>query len=216
MSAALLVAALASVPFSVHVSGRGPDVLLVPGLACSAEVWNETAAHLAKAHRVHAFTLAQFASAPRHQVVLGDGRAALRDDGRRSLLPRAARCLPRGGALMEAAALGVDVTAAARGDRGAYRRLVEGHKDLVASLALAIVGDVHSSEDVAEEVFVHVWRSLPRLRSPHSFLPWLRQLTRNRPRKWIETRGRTPWRLLDEDRLLAEVADARPRAARWP
>jgi pimeloyl-ACP methyl ester carboxylesterase len=65
MSAALLVAALTAAPFSVHVTGQGPDVLLVPGLACSAEVWNETVAHLAKAHRVHAFTLAGFAGQPR-------------------------------------------------------------------------------------------------------------------------------------------------------
>jgi len=113
---------------------------------------------------------------------------------------------------MEAAALGLDVAAAARGDRSAYGRLVDGNKGLVTAIALAIVGDVHSSEDVAQDVFLHVWQSLPRLRNPHSFLPWLRQLTRNRARKWLEARGRTPWRLVDEDRLLAEVADARPHA----
>jgi pimeloyl-ACP methyl ester carboxylesterase len=66
--AALLAASLVAAapqPFAVHVTGKGPDVLLVPGLACSAEVWDATAAHLAKDHRVHAFTLAGFAGQPR-------------------------------------------------------------------------------------------------------------------------------------------------------
>jgi len=61
MSLALVLASLVVAPFSVRVSGHGPDVLLIPGLACSGDVWNGTAAHLTKEHRVHVFTLAGFA-----------------------------------------------------------------------------------------------------------------------------------------------------------
>lgn len=50
--------------FRVTVSGAGPDVLLVPGLASSMEVWEETAAHLNGDYRVHRFTLAGFAGVP--------------------------------------------------------------------------------------------------------------------------------------------------------
>jgi len=47
--------------FSVEVSGTGKPVILIPGLGCSAEVWQETVAHLNKeGYQTHALTLAGF------------------------------------------------------------------------------------------------------------------------------------------------------------
>jgi RNA polymerase sigma factor (sigma-70 family) len=73
----------------------------------------------------------------------------------------------------------MDVSLAAGGDRDAFARLVARHQTLVASIALGVVRDVDASEDVAQEVFLAAWRGLPKLRTPGSFLPWLRQLARN-------------------------------------
>ncbi|MBX4159128.1 hypothetical protein K4A07_18570, partial [Lactiplantibacillus plantarum] len=58
--------AVAAAPFvsdrlSVEVVGQGPDVILVPGLASSREVWRATADWLKAAHRVHLVQLAGFA-----------------------------------------------------------------------------------------------------------------------------------------------------------
>ncbi|MGD2133534.1 MAG: alpha/beta fold hydrolase [Maricaulaceae bacterium] len=50
--------------FSVEVTGEGPDVILVPGLASSSAVWDETVAQLSSTHRVHAVQVAGFAGAP--------------------------------------------------------------------------------------------------------------------------------------------------------
>ncbi len=50
--------------FRTKISGSGPDVLLLPGLASSMEVWDETAAWLDDTRRVHQFTLAGFAGVP--------------------------------------------------------------------------------------------------------------------------------------------------------
>ncbi|MBP7705273.1 MAG: alpha/beta hydrolase [Caulobacter sp.] len=50
--------------FTVEVRGTGPDVILIPGLASSREVWNATADQLAKTHRVHLVQLAGFAGLP--------------------------------------------------------------------------------------------------------------------------------------------------------
>jgi RNA polymerase sigma factor (sigma-70 family) len=72
------------------------------------------------------------------------------------------------------------VEAAQQGDRDAFGEIVDATRNLVCSIAVAIVGDRTRSEDVAQEVLVAVWRGLPTLRDPASFLPWLRQLTRNR------------------------------------
>ena len=54
------VAAEPSTRFSVAVTGQGPDIILIPGLATPAEVWDATVAHLAPSHRVHVVQVAGF------------------------------------------------------------------------------------------------------------------------------------------------------------
>lgn len=49
---------------TVAASGAGPDVLLIPGLASSAEVWHATADHLAQHYRVHVVQVQGFAGTP--------------------------------------------------------------------------------------------------------------------------------------------------------
>lgn len=49
---------------SVEVVGSGPDVILIPGLASSREVWRAEAERLKATHRVHLVQLAGFAGAP--------------------------------------------------------------------------------------------------------------------------------------------------------
>jgi RNA polymerase sigma factor (sigma-70 family) len=83
-----------------------------------------------------------------------------------------------------------DVLSAQRGDPQAFGRLVDAARSTVSSIALATVRDVSWSEEVAQEVLIAAWRSLPRLRNPASFWPWLRQLTRNRARQHLRDRAR--------------------------
>ncbi|MBB2203877.1 alpha/beta fold hydrolase [Gluconacetobacter takamatsuzukensis] len=49
---------------AVSTSGVGPDVLLIPGLASSADVWRATVAHLAPHYRVHVVQVLGFAGTP--------------------------------------------------------------------------------------------------------------------------------------------------------
>ena len=49
---------------SVEVIGSGPNVILIPGLASSREVWRPLATRLAATHRVHLIQLAGFAGEP--------------------------------------------------------------------------------------------------------------------------------------------------------
>ncbi|PHY17504.1 alpha/beta fold hydrolase [Caulobacter sp. BP25] len=49
---------------TVTVTGKGPDVVLIPGLASSAAVWDQTAKQLSASHRVHVVQVAGFAGAP--------------------------------------------------------------------------------------------------------------------------------------------------------
>jgi len=52
--------ALASDRIAVTVTGQGPDVILIPGLASSVHVWDASVAHLAAHHRVHVVQVAGF------------------------------------------------------------------------------------------------------------------------------------------------------------
>jgi len=66
------------------------------------------------------------------------------------------------------------------GDAAGFARLVDTHRSMVCSIALSIVHDVSTSEDVAQDVFLAAWQQLGTLRNPASLVPWLRQITRNR------------------------------------
>ena len=57
-------AALTSDRITVTVRGKGPDVVLIPGLACSAAVWDATAKQLEDRYRMHIVQVAGFAGAP--------------------------------------------------------------------------------------------------------------------------------------------------------
>lgn len=49
---------------AVTVTGKGPDVVLIPGLASSGAVWDAAVKQLATSHRVHVVQVAGFAGAP--------------------------------------------------------------------------------------------------------------------------------------------------------
>jgi pimeloyl-ACP methyl ester carboxylesterase len=58
------VAGTVSNRITITVRGHGPDVLLIPGLACSSAVWDATASHLESHYRLHIIQVAGFAGAP--------------------------------------------------------------------------------------------------------------------------------------------------------
>jgi N-formylmaleamate deformylase len=51
-------------PFSVRVVGKGPPMLLIPGLATPGAVWDSTVAHYQDRYTLHVFTLAGFGGQP--------------------------------------------------------------------------------------------------------------------------------------------------------
>jgi pimeloyl-ACP methyl ester carboxylesterase len=50
--------------FTVEVKGQGPDVILIPGLASSSAVWDDTVKQLQDRYRLHIVQVAGFAGAP--------------------------------------------------------------------------------------------------------------------------------------------------------
>lgn len=100
--------------------------------------------------------------------------------------------------------------AAQRGDQQAFGQIVSGCQGGISAIALAIVRDVQTSEDIAQEAFLNAWTNLKRLRNAGSFLPWLRQITRNLARDHLRRRVTERRYDGDMDDILAVVADPAP------
>lgn len=98
-----------------------------------------------------------------------------------------------------------DLPAARNGDAVAYGRLVSATQRMVASVAMAITRDLQASEDIAQDTFLTAWQRIGQLGSTSSFLPWLRQVARNRAIDHVRA-GRYRETPVDPMDYLAEVA----------
>lgn len=103
--------------------------------------------------------------------------------------------------------------AAARGDHAAYGKVVALCQNAVTGIALAITRDVQASEDIAQEAFLKGWRQLDTLKNPDSFLPWLREITRNLARDHLRARRRRPMTGETAEIALTLAADTAPTPA---
>lgn len=77
---------------------------------------------------------------------------------------------------------------AKQGDRNAFETLMDNSFDRVFRLAYRITGSREAAEDVAQEVFLQAYRSLPRFRSDCRFSTWLHVIA---VRKSIDWRRQT-------------------------
>ena len=64
------------------------------------------------------------------------------------------------------------------GDELAWEALVRRLQGRVYALALHYVRSREEARDVAQEVFIRVWRNLPNFEQTQSFVPWLLKITR--------------------------------------
>jgi RNA polymerase sigma-70 factor (ECF subfamily) len=71
------------------------------------------------------------------------------------------------------------VSAAAEGDMAAFEQLVRRHIDAVYAHGLRFFGEKQAAEDVAQEVFVKLYRSLGSYEGNSAFTTWLFAVTRN-------------------------------------
>ncbi|MEY2545048.1 MAG: hypothetical protein QOG48_165 [Verrucomicrobiota bacterium] len=67
----------------------------------------------------------------------------------------------------------------ARGDTAAFEELVGRHQALVIGTVARMLGSNSDVEDIAQQVFVRVWRSAPRYQPRAKFTTWLLKITRN-------------------------------------
>jgi RNA polymerase sigma-70 factor (ECF subfamily) len=72
------------------------------------------------------------------------------------------------------------LTQARDGDATAFAALVRRHQSMVFSLALHVLRNRSAAEDLAQDVFLELYRSLARLESAAHVVAWLRRVTSHR------------------------------------
>src|SRR5208337_2958840 len=71
------------------------------------------------------------------------------------------------------------VLACQRREPQAFEELVKRHQRTVFALIYQLAPDWEDTTDLAQEVFIRVWRSINNLRNPASFRSWLTQIVTN-------------------------------------
>ena len=107
-----------------------------------------------------------------------------------------------------------------RNDGHAVRALVDRFQAEIYGLCVRLLGHRHDAEDVTQEVFLRIFRSLRRWDASRPLRPWVMGIAVNRCRTWMAQRVRRP-ELVDylqdtatgpapddSTELLAEIRDA--------
>lgn len=95
-----------------------------------------------------------------------------------------------------------------RGDTQAFGNIVERHQSLVCGLAYSACGNVHVSEDLAQETFITAWQQLRTLREKTNLRGWLCGIARHVINNFLRKQQRTPTAMAAElDALVHPVSD---------
>src|SRR5882672_7873300 len=65
------------------------------------------------------------------------------------------------------------------GDTDAFRELIERHQRALINVIHRAIGDAWEAEDLAQRVFIQVYRSAPRYKPTAKFTTWLFTITHN-------------------------------------
>jgi RNA polymerase sigma-70 factor, ECF subfamily len=103
------------------------------------------------------------------------------------------------------------LTRASAGEAAAFAALVRRYQRTVFSIALRMLGDRHRAEDLAQEVFLQLYRSLEGIGSDAHLAFWLRKVAVNRAIDRIRQESRYDNEPLSEAaRVVQETSDADP------
>ena len=97
------------------------------------------------------------------------------------------------------------------GDLDAFREFVEAHQHRIIGTVAKMLGDETDAEDIAQQVFVRVWKSAHRWEPTAKVTTWLFKITRNLVCNEIRRRMRHPVTSLD--RTFRDDEGERPMQA---
>jgi RNA polymerase sigma factor (sigma-70 family) len=92
-----------------------------------------------------------------------------------------------------------DLVSAQKGNRVAFREIIKEHKSMVFSMAWYYIYNRELAEDIAQEVFIHLYGRIKDIRDCTHLRYWLRKATYHRCIDRIRQKGRLDTDLFDEE-----------------
>lgn len=80
-----------------------------------------------------------------------------------------------------------------QGDEQAFKQLVENYQKLVVTTCLGLVHNMEDAEDIAQDVFIEVFRSVDKFRADSKLSTWLYRIAVNRSLNFIRDNKRRKW-----------------------
>ncbi len=98
-----------------------------------------------------------------------------------------------------------------RGDEKALEELIRRYLPLIYNFSRRYTGDSDNASDIAQEVFVKVWKNIKRFDTSKNFKAWIFTVAKNTALDWLKKRNAIPVSLLKEyqedEEFLNNIAD---------
>ena len=91
-----------------------------------------------------------------------------------------------------------------QGNEQAFKQLVENYQKKVVNTCFGLVHNTADAEDIAQEVFIEVFRSIQNFRADSKLSTWLYRIAVNRSLNFIRDNKRKKWFQSFEDTVLAK------------
>ncbi len=94
-----------------------------------------------------------------------------------------------------------------KGNREAFNQLVEEHKDGVLNICYGFVKNTEEAEDITQEVFVEVFKTISKFREDSSLFTWIYRIAVSRSLDAIKKKKSIKRAAFFEKRVQSEVAE---------
>ncbi|MEJ7576577.1 MAG: RNA polymerase sigma factor [Pyrinomonadaceae bacterium] len=106
--------------------------------------------------------------------------------------------------------------ASAGGDMAAFEQLYERHNRRVYSLCLRMTSNTAEAEDLAQEVFIQLFRKIGSFRGESAFTTWLHRLTVNQVLMHFRKRGVRMEQTTDDGETPVQIVQGTENPNRMP
>lgn len=86
-----------------------------------------------------------------------------------------------------------------KGDKKALEEIVHRYLSLIYNFSHRYTGSSDNASDIAQEVFVKVWKNLKKFDTSKNFKNWIFTIAKNTALDWLKKRNAMPFSLLLED-----------------
>ena len=93
-----------------------------------------------------------------------------------------------------------------QGNEQAFKEIVENYQKMVVNTCFGLVHNLEDAEDIAQEVFIEVFRSIHKFRADAKLSTWLYRISVNRSLNFIRDNKKSRWFQSFEDSVQSKNA----------